>query len=457
MTIAKNYDLAVIGSGPGGYVAGLYASRCKLNTCVIEKDLTGGTCLNRGCIPTKSLINSSSIISTIKNSSLHGIDIDSYKINFSKMMSRKDEVVLRLRTGIETLFRANKIELIKGRAVLAGPDAIDVEGSGRVNAKHIIIAAGSRVAGLPNIKIDETDILSSDGILNIKEVPESIVVIGGGVIGCEFASLFNALGSKVAIVELTDRLIPTQSKESSKKLEVIFKKKGMEIYTSSRVENVLREKSLKVNIAGGKMIEAKKVLVSVGRSPDTNGLNLETTGIKTQNARVEVDEYLRTNVKNIYAIGDCVKGPMLAHKASYDGILACDNILGKNRRADYSNIPNCIWTDPEIASVGLSEEDAKAKYPDARVAKFPYLASGKAYLEGKTEGFAKIIGDSKGTILGVEIFGKGACDLIGEATLAKTAGVNIEGWAKTVHGHPTLSEILQEAAHVFCGTPIHSV
>ncbi len=457
MTIAQNYDLAIIGSGPGGYVAGLYASRCKLKVCVIERDLTGGTCLNRGCIPTKSLINSSSIISTIKGSSVHGVIVDSYKTDFVKMMSRKEEVVLRLRTGIETLFRASHVDLLRGQAILSGPDVINIEGIGAVSARNIIIASGSRVANLPNIKIDEIDVLSSDGILNIKAVPKSIVVVGGGVIGCEFASLFNILGSKVTIIELLDRLIPTQSREASKKLEILFKKRGIEIYTLSKVENITREKSLKVNIEGGKSIEAEKVLVSVGRMPNTDGLGLEGIGIKTEKNRVMVDDYLRTGAKNIYAIGDCVKGPMLAHKASYDGILACDNILGRNRICDYSNIPNCIWTDPEIASVGLAEEDARAEYPDARIAKFPYLASGKAYLEGKTEGFAKIIGDPKGNILGVEIFGKGACDLIGEATLAKTAGVTIEEWAQVTHGHPTLSEILQEAAHVFCGTPIHGI
>ena len=457
MTVAKNYDLAIIGSGPGGYVAGLYASRNNLSVCVIEKDLIGGTCLNRGCIPTKSLINSASIISTIKNSSLHGVSVDSYKIDFAKMIARKDEVVLRLRTGIETLFKANKIDLVRGHAAVIGPNMVGIGPSNVITAKYIFIASGSRVAGLPDIKLDEQDILSSDGILNINAIPKSIVIIGGGVIGCEFASLFNSLGSKVTIVELMDRLIPVQSRETSKKMELIFKKKGIDIYLSSKCEGVSKAGALKVNIAGGKIIETEKILVSVGRQPNTAGLSLDEIGIKAEKGRVLTNELLQTSIKNIYAIGDCVSGPQLAHKASYDGILACDNILGKNRKADYSNIPNCIWTDPEIASVGLSEEEAKAKFSDAKVAKFPYLGSGKAYLEAKTEGFAKIIGDSKGTILGVEIFGKGACELIAEATLARTAGVKIKDWAAVVHGHPTLSEILQEAAHVFCGTAIHGV
>jgi len=457
MTSAKNYDLAVIGAGPGGYVAGLYASRRKLKVCVIEKDLVGGTCLNRGCIPTKSLINSASVISTIKNSSIHGVNVDSYKIDFGKMASRKDDVVLKLRAGIETLFKANKIDLVRGAATLLGPNMINVEAFGIVTAKYIIVASGSSVAGLPDMKLDEEKILSSDGILNIKELPASIAIIGGGVIGCEFASLFNVLGVKVTIVEFMDRLTPGLSREASKKLESIFRKRGMDLHLSSRAEGVSGGRPLKIDVTGGKAVEAEKILVSVGRRPNTDALGLGSVGIKTENGRIAVDEFLRTSVENIFAIGDCIGGPMFAHKASYDAMAACDNILGDNRSVDYSNIPNCVWTDPEIASVGMSEEDAKMKFPDAKVAKFPYLASGKANLEAKTEGYAKIIGNAEGEILGVEIFGKAACDLIGEAVLAKTAGIGIKEWAGVVHGHPTLSEILQEAAHVFCGTGIHSV
>ena len=453
----KQYDLAIIGSGPGGYVAGLYASRKNLKVCIIESSLVGGTCLNRGCIPTKSLLNSASILTTLKESSIHGVEVKDYKIDFEKVLARKDEIVSRLKAGIETLFRANKIDLLRGHAKIIGPNTIKIDGKDEISAKNIIIASGSKVAELPNIKIDEDAILSSDGVLAIKGLPKSIVIVGGGVIGCEFASLFSAFGAKITIVELMDRLIPTQSREASRKLEVIFKKKGIDILTSSKVESITRAKTIDVTVSGGKKIETEKVFVSVGRKPNIDGLGLEGIGIKTENGRIVVDKHLRTNVKNIYAVGDSVSGPFLAHKASYDGILACDNILGEAREIDYSNIPSCIWTDPEIASVGLSEEEAKAKYPDVRIAKFPYLASGKAFLEGKTEGFIKIIGDSKGNILGVEIFGKGACDLIGEATLAKTLKINIRDWARVVHGHPTLSEIVQEAVHIFCGTPIHSV
>lgn len=453
-----NYDLAIIGSGPGGYVAAIYASNHKLKTCVIEEDAVGGTCLNKGCIPTKALLHSAKILQTIKSSSNFGIDVSGYTVNFAGMIARKNEVVSRLRAGIETLFRANSVELFRGHAQVTGVNILRIEGAGEIFAKNIIIAAGSRAGGIPNVKIDETDILSSDGILNLKTIPKSLVVIGGGVIGCEFANLYNALGVTVTIVEYTDRLIPMQSREASKKLEMSFKKRGVDIFTKASAESIDKGAGLKVAISGSRTIEAEKVLVSVGRSANTESLgDLKSLGLEIDKGRIRVDAGLRTAVKNIYAIGDCVSGPQLAHKATYDAFIACDNILGKEKKADYSNVPNCIWTEPEVASVGLIEEEAKALDPGARVAKFPYLGSGRAYLEGKTEGFVKIIGDAKGNILGVEVFGEGACDLIAEAALARSVNVNIEEWGQVVHSHPTLSEMFQEAARAFCGKAIHGV
>ncbi|MBU0605064.1 MAG: dihydrolipoyl dehydrogenase [Candidatus Omnitrophica bacterium] len=452
-----SYDLAIIGSGPGGYVTGLYAARRGLKTCIIEKDLLGGTCLNKGCIPTKSLLNSVSIIARLKSAAAYGVSVENYSVDFEKMMSRKEDVVNRLRAGIETLCRANKVELIKGSASVTGPDTITVEGRGELTSKNIIIASGSRPIGLANIKIDHKKIFSSESILNIKSVPRSLVIIGGGVIGCEFAGAFSSLGAKVTVVEMMDRLVAGQSREVSKKLEYNFKRSGIEVFLSRVVEGIETSGNVTVRIAGGKSIDAEKALVSIGRVSNIEGLGLEKAGIRTRDGKICVDKYLRTEIPSIYAVGDCVSGPQLAHKASYDGILAVDNILGGERKADYSNIPNCVWTEPEIASIGLCEEDAKAAHPDAKIAKFPYLASGKAYLEGEAEGFVKVIGTPAGEIIGVEIFGKDACNLIGEAALAKTRGVNIKDWSRVVHGHPTLSEIMQEACHVFCGTPIHTI
>ncbi len=452
----KSYDLAIIGSGPGGYVAGLYGSRKKLKVCVIEKDLLGGTCLNRGCIPTKAMLKSASLFLAIKDSREHGIETDHVKVNFRKIIERRDAVVSKLRSGIETLFRANRVDLVKGRAVLKAEDLIDVDGA-EIKARRIIIATGSRPAGLDGIGFDEKRIVSSDGILKITELPKNVLIIGGGVIGCEFASLFNALGAEVVLVELLERILTTQSKEASRKMESIFKKRGVTVITSSKVEGLSRESALKARLSNGQTVESEIALVSVGRAPNTDAMGLEKIGVKTERGRIRVDASLRTGAGDIYAIGDCVGAPLLAHKASYDGILACDNMTGESRMVDYSNIPNCIYTDPEIASVGLMEEEARAKFPGARVAKFPYLASGKALVIGATEGFIKIIGDSDGTILGIEIMGEGACDLIGEATLARTMGVKVKELSRVVHGHPTLSEIFQEAAHIFCGTGIHAI
>lgn len=451
----KNYDLAIIGSGPGGYIAGLYASRRKLKVCVIEKSEVGGTCLNRGCIPTKALLHCCAVLSTVKNSGNFGVDVKGYSADFGRMAARKNEVVSRLRAGIETLFRAGGIELVRGRARIAAQDIVEVDGGDPVKAKNIILAPGSRVSGLPGIVMDGASVISSDGALGLDSVPASVAIIGGGVIGCEFASLFNALGSKVTIIEFLDRIIATQSKEASRKLESIFKRRGIDVFTSSGAECVEPGSPVKVRIAGGRQIEAEKALVSVGRIPATDGLGLENAGIKTEKGRIVVDGYLRTSAGNIYAIGDCVAGPMLAHKASYDAILACDNILGAGRKTDYGAIPNCIWTDPEIASVGLSEEEAAGACPGSRTAKFPYLASGKAFVMGKGEGYVKITGDPEGALLGVEIMGESACELIAEAALAKSAGIKIKDWACVTHGHPSLSEMMQEAAHIFTGTPLH--
>ncbi|MFA5143780.1 MAG: dihydrolipoyl dehydrogenase [Candidatus Omnitrophota bacterium] len=453
------YDLAIIGSGPGGYIAAIYASRHKLKTCVIEKDLIGGTCLNRGCIPTKSLLASASVLSTIKESRLHGIETGACKVDFSRMVSRKDEIVKRLRTGVETLFRANSIALVKGAAAIDSPDTLKVDGAGEISAKNIIIASGAKPAAPANVKFDGHDILSSDDILDIRSIPKSLVIIGGGVIGCEFAGLYNSLGSRVAIIEYTDRLIPAQSREVSKKLELSFRRRGIDIFTSSAVESIAkRPGSLMITLSGARPLETEKILVSVGRTPVTGSIgDLAALGIETITGRIVVDEYLRTHLKNIYAIGDCIDGPLLAHKASYDGVIAVDNILGKMRRPDYSNVPSCIWTEPQIASVGMREEDAKAAFPDVKIAKFPYLGCGKAALMGQGEGFAKVIGDPRGRILGLEIFGAGACELIAEGVLARTADLGIEEWSRVVHGHPTLSEIWQEAARAFCDIPIHGV
>ena len=446
----NSYDLIIIGSGPGGYIAALYASRFKKSVCVIERSDLGGTCLNKGCIPTKAMLHSASILSKIKNSKEYGIEVSGVTVNFPVIVARKDMIITRLRNGVEMLFKANKIDLVKGEATLISTCEVGVNGE-KYSAKNIIIATGSRPTTLPEMPFDEKNVYSSDGIFDLKEIPKSIVIVGGGVIGCEFANLFNTLGSKVTIVELLDRILPSQSKEISRKMETLFKKRGVVVRTSTKFDHIPGP------AAGGIGAGEEKILIAVGRKANIEDMSLEAIGVEVKDGRILVDDNLRTSVKNIYAIGDCVAGPLLAHKASYDGMVACDNIMGNARIVDYSNVPNCIWTDPEIASIGLNEEEAHSKYPDLKIAKFPYLASGKACIMGRPEGFIKIMGDTNGNILGVEIFGEGSCDLIGEASLAKSLGVNIKDWAHVIHGHPTLSEIFQEAAHIFTGTAIHSL
>jgi dihydrolipoamide dehydrogenase len=424
---------------------------------VIERDLTGGTCLNRGCIPTKTMLYSASIVSKIREASLYGVEAGDPRVDFPKVVKRSDDVVLRLRTGIETLFRANKIELVRGSARLKDRNTIEVSGSDDISARFIMVAAGSKPMAIPEAPLDGSLVLSSDGILRLKELPKELLVIGGGIIGCEFASLFNAFGVKVTIAEFCDRLIPSASREVSRKMEQIFRKRGMEILTGTSLASVKTGAGIEAFLKNGKSVRSDLMLVSVGRSSVLDGLGLTEAGIETKDGKVAVDEYLRTSVKNIYAAGDCVGGPLLAQKASYDGMLACDNMLGKNRKTDYYSIPNCMYTDPEVAGVGLNEDAARLTHPEIKVAKFPYIASGKAFLMGKSEGFIKIIGDPLGNLVGAEIMGEGASDLIGELTMAKTLGVNIKDVARVVHGHPTLSEVIQEAAHIFCGTPIHSL
>jgi len=453
----KTYDLAIIGSGPGGYVAALYASNHAMNVCVIEKTLIGGTCLNRGCIPTKVMVHAAHLIRALKEASAYGVNAEFRSLDSDILMKKRDDVVSKLRAGIETLFRARKIDLIKGSATFKDPTTISVDPYGEIAAKQTIIAAGSKPLPLPSIACDEKDVLSSDGILGLKNLPKSLIIIGGGVVGCEFASVYNALGVKVTIIELLDRIVPTLSREASKKLEMVLKKRGVGIHTATRVSSISHDPALGVVCEGDKRFDAEKVLVCVGRAADIDGLGLSNAGIRTERGRIVTDDFLRTNLPHVYAIGDCVDGPQLAHKASYDGILACDNILGKSRRKDYTCIPQCVYTDPEVASVGMIEEEAKAKDPQAKTAKFPYLGSGKAYLIGRSEGYIKITGNAAGDLLGVEILGEGACDLIGEAALAVKEKISVERLAGVVHGHPTLSEIFQEAAHIFCGTPIHGV
>lgn len=452
------YDIAIIGAGPGGYVAAIYAAMSGKSVAVIEKDYLGGVCLNKGCIPTKAVLSSVEVLTRIKESSSFGIDVSSCKINFEKINIRKEEIVKKLRHGIEALFKARKVSLFNGTARLVSADTIEVSGA-RIEAKDIIIAAGSSPFDMPAFKFNHTNIISSDDILELKEIPESLLIIGGGVIGCEFAVIYNALGSKVAIVEMMPEILPNMDRETAKKLSLILKKRGINISTGTKVEQ-LKERGGKVLaiLSSGNEQAVDKALVCVGRSPNTGNLGLKEIGAKTEKGRIIVDEYMRTNIPNIYAIGDVAGKFQLAHTASYEGIVACKNILGGAKKADYKSVPSCIYTSPEVASVGISEEAAKDSGIEIKVSRFPFSALGKAHAISMTEGFVKLIGEkSTGRILGVHILGHDATNLIAEAALAIKQGLTAEEVGDTIHAHPTLAEGLMEACHIFEDKGIHTL
>lgn len=451
----KSYDLVILGAGPGGYVSAIYASRLGLTTCLIEKDLLGGTCLNRGCIPTKVLLNAAKTLSSLKDASAYGIDILQHRFSPDRLFLRKDEIVSRLRRGISSLLSANKVDVVTGHGRIKARGVVEVNCE-ELRVRNIIIATGSSPQELTAMKFDGVRVLSSDGILNLTRIPKSILVVGGGVIGVEFSQFYNACGSSVSVVELMDRLLPLQEREIGRKLESLLRKRGVRVETSKGVERMeTGGEGIVAHLSDGTELQAEVALVCAGRRTCTSGIGLEEAGVRLERGRVAVDEYLETSVKGIYSIGDVIGEPMLAHAASYEGIVACDNIAGKRRKVDFASIPHCIYTDPEIATCGMSEDEAKKGGADVKVAKFPYSASGKANVIGKGDGFVKIVGDGSGRVLGVEIFGEGACDLIGEASLAIANRMTVEAMARAVHGHPTISEVMGEASRLFLGTPIH--
>ncbi len=450
------YDVVVIGGGPGGYVAAIRAAQLGGKVCVIEKGHLGGTCLNRGCIPSKAIITSMKLLSLIKSSSSFGIDVQGYQVNFPKVISRKDEIVLKLRQGIGGLFKAKKIDLKNGEGKVVQPNRV-MAGSEEIEAKNVIIATGSEPLELPQFKFDGEKILSSTDILGLKEIPKSLLIIGGGVIGCEFACIYAELGTKVSIVEMMPNILPTEDKELGKRMALIIKKKGVEIMTDTRIEKIEKNtEGILASLSNGSTMQKERALVSVGRSLNSSRLGLEELGVKIERGRLQVDEYLRTSIPNIYAAGDVIGGLLLAHVASHEGIVAAENALGANKKIDYTVVPNCIFTDPEIGSVGYTEDAARQKGYEVKVGRFPFMALGKAHAMGETEGFVKLIGDVKtNQILGGQILGPHATDLIAEVAVAMKLESTMEELEETIHAHPTLSEGIMEAAGNFYGRAIH--
>ena len=426
------YDLAIIGAGWAGFNAALKAKELGLKACIIEKSQIGGTCLNLGCIPTKTLIQSAKIFSLAKKSANFGVEVSSPKLNLLRAQERKQNLIRQLASGMQFMLKG--VDFINAEAKILSAQEIKA-GDKTIKTNFILISSGSQPAQLSNLRFDGKKVISSDEILNLNEVPRSLLVIGGGVIGCEFASLFSALGSEVTVIEKMPQLLPGLDLETSKKLETIFKKKGVKVATNVDAANFNPE-------------DYSLALLCVGRAPKTEGLGFDKLGVKTANGRIIVDDYLKTSVDNIYAAGDCTGKLMLAHFAAYQGRVASENIAlpANPKKADNANVQNCIFTDPEIASVGLSEEEAKARGIEVKINKFDFLASGMARILDEAEGFIKIISDSKTEkIIGASIIGPRATELIASLAIAASCRLTTLQIKDTIFAHPSLSEAIGES------------
>jgi len=465
----NNFDLVVIGGGPGGYVCAIRAAQLGLKTaCVESRGALGGTCLNVGCIPSKSLLNlSENYYKAKKNFNQQGIEIDGIKLNIEKMMSNKNKSIQVLTKGVEFLFKKNKVSYFKGKGVVSSKNDIIIFGSNNsrtnIKTKNIVIATGSEVASLPGIEIDEKNVVSSTGALSFEKVPKKLAVIGGGYIGLEMGSVWSRLGADVTVIEYLDHITPGMDREVSNEFQKILTKQGIKFKMGSKVNSVgSKENSVTISYTDIKnskeeKIEVDKVLVSVGRKPYTEGLNLHKIGVKLDNkGRVEVNDKLQTSIKNIYAIGDVIKGPMLAHKAEEEGIAVAEILAGQAGHVNYNVIPGVVYTSPEVATVGKTEEQLKDENKGYKIGKFPFLANSRAKVNNETDGFVKILADSKtDKVLGVHIIGPDCGDMIAEMALAMEFGASAEDIARTCHAHPTHTEAIKEAALAVDKRPIH--
>lgn len=460
-----NYDLLVIGSGPGGYVAAIRASQLGMKVGVVEKENLGGICLNWGCIPTKALLKSAQVFEYASHAADYGVIASEVKPDFEKMISRSREVAGNMSKGIEFLFKKNKIEVINGFGKLKSKGVVEVTADDgkkqEVKAKHIILATGARSRELPNLKQDGVKIIGYRKALSLPKQPKSMVVVGSGAIGSEFAYFYNAIGTEVTLVEFMSNIVPLEDEEVSKTLERSFKKNKIKVMTDSSVESVdTSGKLCKVTIKtkkGQEVVEAEVVLSAVGISPNTEGIGLEELGVETENGRVKVDEYYRTNIEGIYAIGDIIPGPALAHVASAEGIACVEKIAGMEvHPINYKNIPGCTYTMPEVSSVGMSEKAAKEAGYEIKVGKFPFTASGKATAAGMREGFVKLIFDAKyGELLGAHMIGGNVTEMIAEMVVARNLETTGHELIKSIHPHPTMSEAIMEAAAAAYDEVIH--
>lgn len=460
----SKYDLIVIGSGPGGYVAAIRASQLGMKVGVVEKAELGGVCLNWGCIPTKALLKSANVFEYIKHAKDYGVEVKDFKADFPGMVKRSREVAASNSKGIQFLFKKNKIDHIPGFAKLKKGSKVEVDADGKkteYEAKHIIVATGGRSRELPAVKIDGKKIIGYREAMVLEKAPKKMLIIGSGAIGVEFAYFYNAIGTEVTIVEFLPRIVPVEDEEVSKTLDKSFKKSGMTIHVNSEVTKVDTSGAGCVSTVktptGEIKIESDIVLSAVGVTANIEGIGLEEVGVKTDKGKVIVDDFYKTNVNGIYAIGDIVKGQALAHVASAEGIICVEKIAGHNPQPlDYNNIPGCTYCSPEIASVGYTEEAAKKAGYQIKVGKFPYSASGKAKAAGATDGFVKVIFDAKyGEWLGAHFIGANVTEMIAEVVAARKLETTGHEIIKSVHPHPTMSEAIMEAAAAAYDEVIH--
>ncbi len=466
--MSEKFDTVVIGGGPGGYVCAIRLAQLGQKTaCIESRGSLGGTCLNVGCIPSKSLLNLSENFHKAKNFDKIGIEVGSLKLNLPKMMKNKEKAVTVLTKGIEFLFKKNKVTYLKGIGSITGNNQISVKSAENENitieTKNIIIATGSEAVSLPGINFDEEKIVSSTGALSLKEVPKKLVIVGGGYIGLEMGSVWSRLGSDVQVIEFLDHITPGMDKEISNEFQKLLKKQGINFNLKTKVETISKiNNEVKINTLdeqGNKnQINCDVALISVGRKPNTNNLNLEKIGVeKDKKGRIKINSKFQTNIKNIYAIGDVIQGPMLAHKAEEEGIAVAEIITGQSGHVNYDIIPGVIYTSPEVASIGKTEEQLKELKIDYKVGKFPFMANSRAKAIDEPEGFVKILADSKtDRVLGVHMIGPHAGELIAEMAVAMEFGASSEDIARTCHAHPTFSEAVKEAALSVDKRQIHS-
>ncbi|MBO8176726.1 MAG: dihydrolipoyl dehydrogenase [Bacillus sp. (in: Bacteria)] len=474
--MAHEYDLVILGGGTGGYVAAIRAAQLGLKTAVVEKGKLGGTCLHKGCIPSKALLRSAEVYATTKRGDEFGVVASDVKLDFAKVQERKNKIISQLHAGVQSLMKKGKIDVYEGTGRILGPSifspmpgTISVEmNNGEENEmlvpKNVIIATGSRPRTLPGLNIDGEYVLSSDEALELETLPSSIIIVGGGVIGIEWASMLSDFGVEVTVVEYADRIVPTEDHEISKEMQRLMKKKGVTIVTNAKVlpETLVKgdgQVQISAEVKGEqKQFTAEKLLVSVGRQANVEGIGLENTDIVVEKGFIKVNEFFQTKESHIYAIGDVIGGLQLAHVASHEGIIAVEHIAGENPDPmDYTLVSKCIYSNPEIASVGLTEQESKEKGHNVKVGKFSFRAIGKALVFGESDGFVKIVADKDtDDILGVHMIGPHVTDMISEAGLARVLDATPWEVAHTIHPHPTLSEAIGEAALAVDGKAIHS-